>query len=89
MGIHHRRITPFWLRANAEKERFMRTVKKVIREKQIHKLLLDYRSTPHTTTGIASATILFGRSIGTRLPAITKKQMTVTCDKETMMQKLR
>ena len=80
MGIHHRRITPLWPRANAETERFMRTVKKVVHEKphnwkqQMHKLLLDYRSTQHSTTGIAPATVLFGRSIGTRLPAIMKKR---------------
>ena len=78
MGVHHRRITPLWPRANGETERFMRTVKKVIREKphnwkqQMHKLLLDYRSTPHSTTGVAPATVLFGRTIGTRLPAIMK-----------------
>jgi len=79
MGIHHRRITPLWPRANAETERFMRTIKKVVRDKpqnwkqQMYKLLLDYRSTPHTTTGVAPATALFGRPIGTRLPAVPQK----------------
>lgn len=78
MGIQHRRITPLWPRANAETERFMRTIKKVIREKpqnwkqHMYKLLLDYRSTPHSTTGVAPATVLFGRSIGTRLPSIVR-----------------
>ena len=56
MGIHHRRITPLWPCANGETERFMRTVKKVIMEtpqnwkQEMFKLLLDYRTTSHTTT---------------------------------------
>ena len=78
MGIDHRRITPLWPRENVETERFMRTVKKVIREKpqnwkqEMFKLLLDYRTIPHTTTGVPPATVLFGRNIGTRLPAVTQ-----------------
>ncbi len=30
LGFHHRRITPFWLQANAECERFTRTLDKVL-----------------------------------------------------------
>ena len=77
MGVKHRKITPLWPRANAETERFMRTVKKVIRGKpnnwkqEMNKLLLSYRATPHTTTGIAPATVLFGRDIRTKLPSVT------------------
>ncbi len=79
MGIHHRRITPLWPRANGETERFMRTIKKVIREKPcnwkqlMNKLLLDYRTTPHSSTGVSPASLLFGRDIGTRLPMIPRK----------------
>ena len=29
LGCHHRKITPYWPRANAEAERFMRTMKKI------------------------------------------------------------
>ncbi len=78
MGIRHRKITPLWPRANAETERFMRTLKKSTRGKtnwkqEMHKLLLAYRATPHSTTGIAPATVLFGRDIRTRLPTLTIK----------------
>lgn len=80
MGVHHRKITPLWPRANGETERFMRTVKKVVRGKpnnwkqEMHKMLLAYRATPHTSTGIAPATVLFGRDIGTKLPSIIERQ---------------
>ena len=78
MGIQHCKITPLWPRANAETERFMRTIKKVIRGKpsnwkqEMHKLLLAYRATPHTSTGMAPATVLFGREIRTKLPSLAQ-----------------
>jgi hypothetical protein len=31
MGFKHRKITPLWTRANAESERFMKTIGKAIR----------------------------------------------------------
>ena len=81
MGVRHRKITPLWPRSNAETERFMRTLKKSIKGKsnwkqEMFKLLLAYRSTPHTTTGIAPATALFGRDIRTRLPSVPVKVTT-------------
>ena len=76
-GFRHRRITPLWPQANGETERFMRTVKKSIKaalnkrrswKQELFKFLLDYRTTPHCTTGAPPATILFGRTIKNRLP---------------------
>ena len=76
-GFRHRRITPLWLQANGETERFMRTVKKSIKaalnkgrrwKQELFKFLLDYQTTPHCTTGAPPATILFGRTIKNRLP---------------------
>jgi hypothetical protein len=76
MGVKHRKITTLWPRANGETERFMRTIKKVIRGKpanwkqEMYKRLLAYRATPHSTTGVAPATLLFGRDITTKLPSL-------------------
>ena len=76
-GFRHRRITPLWPQANGETERFMRTVKKSIKatlnkgrswKQELFKFLLDYRTTPHCTTGASPATILFGRTIKNFLP---------------------
>ena len=78
-GFHHRKITPAWPRANAEAERFMRTVKKPLKyaharnlnlKQELYKFLLDYRTTPHPTTGVPPATLFFGRSLRTRLPQV-------------------
>ena len=36
----------------------------------MYKFLLDYRTTPHCTTGVPPATAFFGRSLRNRLPAV-------------------
>ena len=78
-GFKHRKITPLWPRANAETERFMKTVKKVINssiaqglswKQEMNKFLLAYRATPHCSTGVPPATLYFGNSIKTRIPEI-------------------
>ena len=79
-GFKHRKITPLWPRANAETERFMRTIKKTIKgataqqlnwKQEMYKFLLDYRNTPHCSTGVAPAEAFFGRKLKTRLPALS------------------
>ena len=70
-------ITPLWPQANAEAERFMRNLGKVIRSalvegkswrQELHVLLRNYRATPHSSTGIAPATALFNREMRIKLP---------------------
>ena len=77
LGFKHRKVTPLWPRSNGEVERFMRTLKKAIHtatldnkpwKTELCKFLRNYRSTPHTSTGIAPATALFGRSMNNKLP---------------------
>ncbi|GFO27049.1 transposon ty3-g Gag-Pol polyprotein [Plakobranchus ocellatus] len=77
-GIKHRKITPRWPQANAETERFMRTIKKTIKAAQVEhknwkqemfKFLLAYRTTKHSSTGLAPANVLFNRVVKNKLPA--------------------
>ena len=67
-------------RANGEVERFVHTVKKVIKtakvelknyRQELNRLLRNYRATPNSTTRIAPATALFGRPMKTKLPELT------------------
>ncbi len=82
-GFRHRKITPLWPRANAEVERFMGMIKKVIRaataqsqdwQQEMQNFLLSYRATPHSTTRVAPATVLFGSSIRNKIPEIITSQ---------------
>ena len=76
-GIVHRKVTPYWPQANSEVERFNRTVEKAIRaanvegknwKEELDVFLLNYRSTPHCTTGQPPAVLLFGRNIRNKIP---------------------
>ena len=76
-AINHRRVTPLWPQANGEVERQNRSLMKRIRiaqaekrdwKKAVQEYLIAYRSTPHTTTGVSPAELLFGRKIRTKLP---------------------
>jgi transposase InsO family protein len=77
LGFHHRRITPYWPRADGEVERFMRTLKKNLRtsaadgvplKQGLYKFLRNYRATPHTSTAC------FGRSMRVRLPQLVTQR---------------
>ena len=90
MKFKHRKITPLWPRANAETERFMRTVKKSIKaarieqkpwKQELQKFLRSYRSTPHTTTGETPFEMLMRREMKIKLPQLDlKKTQPDPCD---------
>ena len=78
-GIDHRRIIPLWPQADSEAERFMKPLTKAIRSahvegktwrKHLYKFLLNYRTTPHSTTGFAPAELLFNRKVRNKLPQL-------------------
>lgn len=79
MGFRHRKITPEWPRANSESERFMRTIQKTLRaahlenknwKQELFLFLRNYRATPHSTTGVPPAELLFGRKMTIKLPEL-------------------
>lgn len=81
VGFKHRKITPRWPRANGEVERFVRTIKKVVKtatvehknwKQEMYRFLRNFRATPHTTTRVPPATALFGRTLKTKLPELEK-----------------
>ena len=78
-SIEHRRVTPLWPQANGEVERQNRSLLKRIKIAQIEKrnwkeelgsFLIMYRTTPHSTTGVSPAELLFRRKLRTRIPGI-------------------
>ncbi|MFY8166669.1 MAG: RNase H-like domain-containing protein, partial [Sediminibacterium sp.] len=76
MGFKHRKITPYWPRANGEAESFMKNLSKVLRTAQIDQVpwrqrlrefLRAYRSTPHSTTKVAPAALFLRNGDPSRL----------------------
>ena len=71
-GIKHRRTTTLWPQANGEIERQNRSILKRLHiaqaegfrwRSEMDDFLMMYRSTPHSTTRISPAEVLFGRRI--------------------------
>jgi hypothetical protein len=76
LGFKHRKFTPLWPRANGEVERFVKTLKKYINavktegknwRKEIQVFLRNYRTTPHTTTGVAPSVLLMKRAVRNKI----------------------
>ena len=79
--IIHRTTTPLWPQANGEVERQNRTLLKTLKiaqsegkdmKRELYRFLLAYRSTPHQTTGVSPSELLFGRTIRTKLPTLSR-----------------
>ena len=76
LGFKHRRITPYWPRANGEAERFMQNLNRVIKNAKVNGhsneqelQLFAYRATPHSVTKIAPNDLLFGFNKTSGLPS--------------------
>ena len=72
-------MTPLWPQANGEVERQNRFLLKMIKSAQIEKrnwkeeldsFLIMNRTTPHSTTGVSPAELLFFRKLRTRIPGV-------------------
>lgn len=82
-GIKHIRTTPYWPQANGEVERINRSIGKRLKISQetygsdwkwdIRMFVLMHNSTPHSTTGVAPSTLMFGRVLKDKLPGLMTK----------------
>ena len=82
-AIQHRKITPYWPEANAEDERFMKNLTKVFQNTaagnidwrfELHCFLAAYRLTPHSTTKVAPAELLFKSNSTSRLEQMSNQR---------------
>ena len=78
-GIRHHTSIPLWPQSNGEVEQQNRSLLKYLKivhsqgrnmRTELHKFLFAYRTTPHSTTGMAPAEMLFRRRIRSKLPEV-------------------
>ncbi|XP_028402116.1 uncharacterized protein K02A2.6-like [Dendronephthya gigantea] len=83
LGIKDIHSTPKWPQGNAEAERFMRPLGKTLRtahierrpwQQELHRFLLQYRTTPHSSTKVPPAELLFNPVKG-KLPELKKRNI--------------
>ncbi|XP_062539260.1 uncharacterized protein K02A2.6-like [Armigeres subalbatus] len=82
-GIDHVKTTPYWPQANGEVERLNRSIGKRLKishestgsdwQWDLRIFVLMYNSTPHSTTGVAPSSMLFGRKLKDKLPGLMMK----------------
>ena len=85
LGITTEFSTPLWPQGNSSVERFMQPLGKALKtakiegrpwKQELNRFLLQYRTTPHTTTGFPPAELLFNRTVQGKLPVLQKKNVT-------------
>lgn len=89
-GIQHHRVTPLWPQANGKVENFMKPLGKAIRaawvegrdwQRELYGFLLNYRTTPHLSTGVAPAEMLYKRVIRSTVPVAHQKPETTSAER--------
>ena len=82
LGVQVEWSTPKWPQGNALVERFMQPLGKALKtakldgrpwRQELQRFLLCYRTTPHSTTGVPPAELLFNRTIRGKLPVLKKR----------------
>ena len=91
-GENHHKITPLWPQVNSEAENFMKPLTKTIHvartekkvwKKNLYTFLLNYRATPHTTTGFPPSELL------PQVVTVCDKRKMRLCNRKTSKQKQR
>ena len=81
LGITPKFSTPLWPQGNAQAEHFMKCLQKVLQtgkiqnrpwKQELNRHLLQYRTTPYSSTGVPPSELLFNRKVRGTLPVICK-----------------
>jgi len=84
LGIKLKFSTPLWPQGNAEAERFMQPLAKVLKtakitqrswKQELQRFLLQFRTTPHCSTGEPPAELLFNRTVQGQLPTLVNRKV--------------
>lgn len=84
LGITAKFSTPYWPQENATVERFMQPLGKALKtakiegrpwRQELNRFLLQYRTTPHCTTGVPPSELLFNRTVKGKIPVLNAKKV--------------
>ncbi|XP_028406808.1 uncharacterized protein K02A2.6-like [Dendronephthya gigantea] len=84
LGIKVLYSTPHWPQGNSEAKRFMQPLGKALRtakaegrpwRQELNRFLLQYRTTPHSTTKVPPSELIFNRVVKGKLPMISKRNI--------------
>ena len=84
LGTNKHSSTPRWPQGNAEVERFNQplgialktaTIEGKVWQQEINRFLLQYRTTPHSTTKVSPAELLFNRVVRGAFPSLKKSKV--------------
>ena len=68
--FQHRTSSPGFPQANGEAESAVKIAKKMLQQMRPELALMNYRATPHSSTGVSPAEALMGRRLRTKLPTL-------------------
>jgi hypothetical protein len=68
--FQHQTSSPGFPQANGEAESAVKIAKKVLSQDEPELALLNYRATPHSSTGVSPASALMNRELRTKLPIL-------------------
>ena len=66
----HRTSSPCFPHASGKAESAVKVAKKLLSQQSLEIALLNYRATPHSSTGVSPAIALMGRQLKTKLPRL-------------------
>ena len=70
--FQHRTSRPGFPQANGEAESAVKIAKKMSQQSQPELALMNYRATPHSSTGVSPTEALMGRRLRTKLPTLPR-----------------
>ena len=87
LGIVHLKGIPYWPQSNGQVERCNESLLRIIRiatlegkdwRKALQNFLFQYRTTPHSVSGLSSAELWIGRRLNDKLPRVTIPSKRIT-----------